>query len=682
MKRANTPWRPLTAAAVGWTDGGDPLSLDFGDVYYSGDDGLAESRYVFLQGNGLPQRWENEPAGRFTIAETGFGTGLNFLLTWQAWRDTPAAPPLHYLSIEKYPLARPDLARALSAWPGLAPLADELLRHYPGLVPGQHRLLLERGRLVVDLWWEDVADTLSDLAAHGRPMVDAWYLDGFAPACNEAMWQPAVLAAVATLSRPGTSFSTFTAVGRVRRQLADAGFAVEKAPGYGRKRECLRGRLVQPPRPAPGTGSTPWDVPATPFAWPARAAQPQPAALPERALVLGAGLAGCSVAAALARRGVEVVLLEQGALAGAGSGNSQGVLYTRLSPRHSSLTDFSLQSFLFSATFYRALFATGALREGLDGALCGSFHQSADPAATAALSAALLAVPELARVLDPAQAGALLGIDQTVGGYWFPGSGWLHPGAVCRALADHMRIGLLEHCGEITLRRTADSWQASGRDGRSWRAPCAVVATGIDCARTAQLDWLPLQTIRGQTTELPGGAESGGLHAALCHEGYIAPARAGAHCIGATFSPADTDPRQRVADHRANLDQLARAVPQWRAWLQQQDPDTLDGRVGFRCASPDYLPLVGPVPDRAGFLRVYAGLRTNARQDIAARGPYLPGLYLSTAHGSRGLSSTPLAAELLASQICGEPPPLCRELIRALAPARFIIRDLKRNRID
>ncbi|MDH4039173.1 MAG: bifunctional tRNA (5-methylaminomethyl-2-thiouridine)(34)-methyltransferase MnmD/FAD-dependent 5-carboxymethylaminomethyl-2-thiouridine(34) oxidoreductase MnmC [Gammaproteobacteria bacterium] len=670
MKRDNTPWRPVTAAAVGWSDAGDPLSVAFGDVYYSRDNGLEESRYVFLQGNDLPARWQASPAARFCIAETGFGTGLNFLLTWQAWRGAAAtAPDLHYLSVEKHPLAREDLARALSAWPELAPLANQLLASYPGLVPGQHRLIFEAGRLTLDLWWEDVAEALPDLASRGLAMVDAWYLDGFAPARNAAMWQPQVLGAVARLSHPGGSFSTFTAAGEVRRQLVSAGFTVARVPGYGRKRECLRGRLADPTPPLPQPTPMPWDIPAT------------NAAAPGRAIVLGAGLAGCTVAAALARRGVEVILLERGSLAGAASGNEQGILYTRLSRKHSALADFSLQSFCFSSEFYRNLFATGALAEGIDGALCGSFHQSADTEEMRVLDAALAPVPELARVLEAAQAAALLGIDQPAAGYWFPRSGWLHPAAVCRSLASHPRIQLLECCGEIRLSATAAGWRASDGAGRTWEAPCAVIAAGTSSARMEMLGWLPLQSIRGQTTRLPASAASGALRAALCHEGYIAPARAGAHCIGATFGPHDSDPALRAADHASNIASLARAVPAWQESLEQHDSATLGGKVGFRCASPDYLPLVGPVPDREAFLRDFAGLRSNARQAIPQRGEYLNGLFLSTAHGSRGLSSTPLAAELLASQICAEPPPLGRELCRALAPARFIIRDLSRNRI-
>ena len=202
MKRDNTPWRPVEAASLRWDDAANPISTRFDDYYYSSTDGLEESRYVFLQGNDLPRRWLQERSNNFCIAETGFGSGLNFLLTWQAWRELPQPrPQLHYLSVEKFPLARDDIKRALAPWSTLAALADEFLAQYPGLVPGQHRLQLEGGALTLDLWWEDVTQALPDLASQGLPMVDAWYLDGFTPARNEAMWQPSVLHAVAQLSR-------------------------------------------------------------------------------------------------------------------------------------------------------------------------------------------------------------------------------------------------------------------------------------------------------------------------------------------------------------------------------------------------------------------------------------------------------------------------------------------------
>jgi tRNA 5-methylaminomethyl-2-thiouridine biosynthesis bifunctional protein len=396
---------------------------------------------------------------------------------------------------------------------------------------------------------------------------------------------------------------------------------------------------------------------------------------------VGGGLAGCAAAAALSRRGIAVTLLEKGKLASAGSGNDQGILYTRLSRKHSSLTDFALQSFRFASLFYRAMFQSGQLTTGLDGALCGSFHQSDNAAELNALGEVLTQLPELAQVLDAQQAVAVLGIEQACAGYWYPGSGWLRPVSVCRALVDTGNIEVIEDCGDIALENSTGQWQALVNGSAISSAPCAVVATGTAATNMQQLGWLPLQAIRGQTTHLPTTEVFEGLRAALCHKGYIAPARESLHCIGATFGLHDDERALRTEDHQHNLDSLADAVPAWRETLTAFDPATLTGRVGYRCASPDYLPMVGPVPDVTAFLRDYAPLRKNARQTIAIEGEYMPGLYLTTAHGSRGLTSAPLAAELLASMICCEPLPLSRELSRAVAPARFIMRDLARNRI-
>ncbi len=671
MKRSNRPWHPVSSAELEWQASAGtpcPRSARFGDIYYSTANGLEESRYVFLRGNDLPARLASHRGDSFCVAETGFGTGLNFLLTWQAWRSlSHTRPRLHYLAVERYPLCREDLGRALAAWPELDDLRDALIDAYPTAVYGCHRLVLQAGGLTLDLWWEDATEALFDLASREEAYVDAWYLDGFAPALNDAMWSRELLQAVGRLSRPGATFATFTAAGQVRRDLLAAGFDVHKTAGFGRKRERLVGELRTGPA-YPAQQETPWDL--------GTVATPPPT----RVLVLGGGLAGCTTAAALARRGVAVSLLERDALAAAGSGNEQGILYTRLSRRHSTLTDFALASFSHASRYYRELLAAGRLRAGLDGELCGSFHQSRDDEEMAYLSNALQAVPELGQVLDTEAANRLLGIEQVSAGYWFPGSGWLRPISVCHAVAAAPDIEVVEHCGEISLHRVGGEWQAQV-DGRVIAtADCAVIATGLQASSHPGLEWLPLRPIRGQTTQLPTSGSLTQLRAALCHSGYVAPAREGEHCIGATFDLHDDDDQAREADHRHNLQALAEAVPDWQAELCALDPGTLRGRVGYRCASPDYLPLVGPAPDLQGFLQTFADLRKNARQTLLKRGTFLPDLYLNTGHGSRGLSSTPLAGEYLASLICGEPPPLSRELCRALAPARFIIRDLGRNR--
>ena len=388
-----------------------------------------------------------------------------------------------------------------------------------------------------------------------------------------------------------------------------------------------------------------------------------------------------TTAAALAERGIAVTLLERGALSGEGSGNNQGVIYTRLSRKHSSLVDFALQGFQFATGFYRAMFEAGQLSPHRDGELCGSFQQSSNDVEMAALRDALVGLEDIARVLDRDQANAVLGLEQPCAGYWFPRSGWVRPAAVCRALVTCDTIRVLEHCGEVALRREHGQWRAVADGEVLAQASAVVVATGTATAAMAQLQWLPLQTIRGQVTEVPATSATGALRAALCHEGYIAPARDGTHSIGASFNLDVSDPAPRAEDNRDNLSKLAAAVPAWQAQLDALDPAALASRVGYRCTSPDYLPVVGPAPAYDEFIRDFGALARNARQTIAHRGPCIPGLYLNTAHGSRGLTSTPIAAELLASLICDEPPPLSRNLCRALSPARFIIRDLTRNRI-
>ena len=671
MKRDNLPWSQAASPSLYWNDNGVPASQRFNDVYFSQEDGLAESRHVFIEGNGLPERWHLHPDRTFCIFETGFGTGLNFLATWAQWLEMPdARPPLYYIAVDKYPLRPDDLRRALAQWPQLHSLGSSLLAHYPSAVQGQHRIVLCDGNIVLDLWWLDVQDTLEDLASLHRPLIDAWYLDGFAPARNSAMWTDEILALLGPLSRKGATFSTFTAVGQVRRDLIDAGFEATKREGFGRKRECLHGRLANAPTVPNHHAVTPWDL--------TRSAPDRPS----KVLVIGAGLAGCFTAAALARRGLRVTVVDAGEIGDAGSGNLQGVLYTRLSRRHSALSDFALISFLHAAARYRDMFALQQLTEGIDGALCGTFAQMSDADEMAYLADALAQMPEVAEVLDADAASERLGIDQPSPGYWFAQSGWLNPRAVCHALLANSGISVVTGCGAVSLRREQRQWQiVSGQKQRLAEAPCAVIAAGIGSSAFDVCSWLPTRAIRGQTTQLYPAQGIADLRAVLCHKGYIAPATTQGHCIGATFHPDDHETGLRESDTRANIEHLEQAIPAWAPHRAALEVPELDGRVGWRCASPDYLPLVGPAPDLEGFRRRYAKLRHNAQRPIAQTGEFLPGLYINTGHGSRGLSSTPLAAEVLASQICNEAPPLERSLSRALAPARFIIRDLARNKI-
>ncbi|MFT5334381.1 MAG: tRNA 5-methylaminomethyl-2-thiouridine biosynthesis bifunctional protein, partial [Halioglobus sp.] len=520
MNRDNTLWEPIQSAELEWPEDSGPRSKHYDDVYFSPAGGLAESEHVFLRGNGLPERWKRHDRPLFCIIETGFGTALNFLVTWDLWRRQSADRPiLHYISVEKYPLNKADLSRALSYWPSLANLAAQLEERYPEPIRGQHRLILEEGKVILDLWWENVEDALVSLSSGEHKPADAWYLDGFCPARNESMWTQRLYSAMAAASRPSATFSTFSAAGDVRRGLSTAGFTVTKATGFGPKRECLQG-VVEQPLPHLDITHTPWDL------------KTQPGQIPNSVIILGAGLAGCTTANALAQRNIDVTLIEAGQVASAGSGNNQGILYTRLSSRHSSLTDFALQSFCFSHHFYKNLLSTSQLLEDEDGSLCGSFHQKEATDEMLALREALKLAPELAEVLDRTAAAVRTGLDQPSGGYWFPKSGWMRPASVCKALLNHPKITLIERTGPADLQQCSEGWRASIGKNVLATADCAVIATGISAQAHPELSWLPGQFIRGQTTELPTNNVFGALSTGLCHTGYFAPARRGSHCIG------------------------------------------------------------------------------------------------------------------------------------------------------
>jgi tRNA 5-methylaminomethyl-2-thiouridine biosynthesis bifunctional protein len=673
-------WCGAEPADLTWVEG-VPRSRRFDDNYFSKEGGAQESRHVFLDGNELPERWRRRR--HFTIVETGFGTGLNFLTTWDAWREDANRPDrLHFLSVEAFPLRQQDLGEALAAWPELADCADALLRAYPAPLPGLHRLLFEQGRICLDLILkplEDALDILQDLPDLG---VDSWYLDGFAPARNPAMWTDSLYVAMSRLSAPESRFATFTAAGAVRRGLREAGFVTEKVAGFGRKREMLRGTLATPLPPA-APGHTPWHLPRSDY--PGAGAGDRRRASTgrdgERVLILGAGLAGACIADALARRGRNVAVYDAGEIAGGASGNRQGALYTRISHRPTSLNEFSLLSFSYASRFYRQLFDDGRLQSGRDGDLCGALHLHADWGPGDVLYETVNSLPGLVEYLDSVAAPQVSGLPGCPAGLFYPGSGWLSPAAVCRALLRRPGVALRENCGPLALQRRGEQWQLlDAQDSVLDSGGIAVVACGQVSHRVIDAQWLRLQAIRGQTSQLPSTGELGALKTVICHEGYLPPAADGEHCIGASFHIADPDSEPRAEDHRANIDQLRRALPTLSG-LETVDYRNLTGRVGFRCASPDYLPVVGPVPDVGDFCSDYSALRRNARQIISHAGGYQQGLYLSTGHGSRGLTSTPLCAELLAAQIAAEPWPLTLELGRALAPARFLVRDLQRNRI-
>ena len=648
---------PIRPATPDFDASGTPYSREFGDVYHSAASGPGQARHVFLHGNDLPTRWGR--ASVFTIVETGFGLGLNFLATWEAWRADPQrCARLHFVSVERHPFTGPDLAVMHARYPEFTGLSAALRAAWPLALPGFHRLHFESGCVTLTLAFADVVDALRDF----RLAANAIYLDGFAPERNPEMWSVATMKALARLASPGATLATWTVARQVRDTLAAAGFAVDKRPGFGGKRDMLAARFA--PR---------WRMRHAP------AAVPQ---WPERhAIVVGAGLAGAAVASRLAARGWRIDVVDRGAApAGAASGLYAGVFQPHVS------RDDSLLSRLTRAGF---LYALGEWPATVDSATpppwqrCGVL-QLADGAANAArladTAAALVYPSAYAECVTRQTARALAGADVGIGGWWFPQAGCVRPAAIAQAQLDnatrHAEPGreFVVHLnrGVNALQQAGEHWQALDDAGVAIaEAPVVVLANAHDAAQLADLGVDPLKRVRGQQSYLPAPPFAA-PRVVVGGDGYVLPAIDGLAVAGATYDLDNTEPLPDAQSHATNLARAEHMLPGSTANVNAA---LLAGGVGFRCVANDRLPLVGALVDLAA-ARAQAGALTGAH---AVDLPRVRGLYGAFAFASRGLVWTLLAAELLASQLEGEPLPLEGALVDAIDPGRFILYRARRG---
>ena len=659
----------LTTPTLTWNEDGAPRSAAFDDIYFTRGDGRAETEHVFLGANHLPERFASWTLARpFVIGETGFGTGLNMLCAWACFEQH--APPnarLHLLSTEKYPFDRLALERALAVWPSLAAYTQVLCAQWPAAVSGIHRLHLTE-RVTLDLHFGDTTERLEQLDGQ----VDAWFLDGFAPSKNPDMWHPALFNAMAARSRPGATFATFTCAGIVKRGLKAAGFHWQKVPGYGRKREMLAGSIESPPSDQ-RREKTPWFTPPS-------------IEVAKHVAIIGAGLAGSSVAAALARRGVQVTVIEREAPGAGGSGNRQGALYVKLAAETNHQSRVYLAGLLYSQRWLAQQRCTQPLSASPLWQPCGVIQLASGDKEALRQQRFIEQHPLPSEVVSAMQNPALtdtaaLTIDASHG-LFYSQAGWVRPKALCEHLLSHSNITLLQ--GDVASFDRKDAACASGQgwqlhlaDGRIVEADQVVVASAHLANRFAQTLALPLQSVRGQVSEINLPEQVAGPSRVICAGGYVAPALDGVLTFGASFVPNNATTDVSAADHQRNIDELRQTLPALAEELEQAgiilSPENLKGRAAVRAASPDKSPYAGPVPVADTWRADYCVLSKDATRVPDKRGEHHRGLWITTAHGSRGLASAPLCAELIASRLCDEPMPLEVPLVDHLHPGRRII---------
>ncbi|HYD72706.1 MAG TPA: bifunctional tRNA (5-methylaminomethyl-2-thiouridine)(34)-methyltransferase MnmD/FAD-dependent 5-carboxymethylaminomethyl-2-thiouridine(34) oxidoreductase MnmC [Candidatus Binatia bacterium] len=631
-----------------WSEAGAPRAAEIGDVYFSDAGGLAESEHVFLQGTGLPDAWRGRD--RFAICELGFGSGLNVLAAWRAWKATRAPhATLHISSIEAFPLAKADAERALARFPEVAALAQALLARWPVRAYAPQRIWFEDDRFALTLFVGEAEQVLAGM----RGAFDAWFLDGFAPSRNPAMWTPEVLRQVARLSAPSARAATFSVAGDVRRGLKAAGFGVEKKSGYGGKRERLEARLETPPPSLAKSGTGSHNAGGGTGA---SNIYPYAAAHPKRVAIIGAGIAGAACARALVRRGVETIVLEGARELGAGaSGNPAGLVMPRLD--RGPLSELFLAAYLHAVAAYEALGVFDA---------CG-VEQRAEASKQTAF---------FLQLNDPPLPDDWL-VELAHDVALHRRAGVVRP---CAAVEGMLRGAQVQFEAEVqSLDRSGEGWVLRADDGRAMlKADAVVLACGAALTRFAPASFLPITLSCGQI-EWGEGAR---LDRALVRGNYVAPFEGGV-LFGATFdhygppasSPVSAAPAVNGARAR-NIAALSELAPDIAASI---DPAKLHSRASLRATTPDRLPIAGLLPDAPAWFAQYEALAHGRKIETDQPPPAHRGVYVIGGLGARGLTFAPLLGERIASEICGEPAPLSQFSLDAIHPARFLHRALKRR---
>ena len=609
------------AEPLDWRADGVPHSPRFQDIYHTETGALAQARHVFLGGCGLPGAWAGRPQWR--ILETGFGLGLNFLTSWEAWRDDPSRPGLlHFVSVEAYPVAAGDIERAAAAYPELGPLAAQLAAQWHGLLPGFHRLGFEGGRVLLTL---GIGDVKPMLRAHRLFEADSIFLDGFSPARNPDMWSLETVKNLSRFARRGTRLATWTVARPLRDDLVQCGWQVQKLAGLAPKRDRLAA-LFEPT----------WTVRRPPV--PA-----EQAAEPGHCVVIGAGLAGAAVAASLARRGWQVSVLDAADRPAAGaSALPVGLMAPHVSPDDALLSRLTRAGIRASWQQVDHLLVAGQ-----DWSATGVLERRESTRLPAGWSA-LGPNESWPASTEQLQADDL---DEDTLALWHARAAWVRPSRLVAAWLSQAGVRLLTGNRVARIEQREGRWLALDDEARILaQGERIVLAAGHGTHGLAPA--LPLQPVRGQvmyghgSQGLPQHPVNGDGHL-IAHvpDGPAGPL----WLAGSTYDRGDRSSALREEDTHLNIERVARLHPgAARALQAPQALGQLQAWAGVRCASADRRPLVGPA---------------DPRQPV--------GPWVCTALGSRGLSFAALCAELLAAQWLGEPLPVPAAMARALDTRRL-----------
>lgn len=617
----------LQTAELDWelVDGIEvPISKQFGDVYFSKDNGLLETRHVFLNGNDLTERLSQlHDYQYFCVGETGFGTGLNILTLWQLWQQVRPDnhSHLHAISVEKFPLNKADLIRALNVWPELKPLAEQLIQQYPLPIAGCHRLSFPEERFSIDLWLGDAQDIFPSISK--TQAVNAWFLDGFAPSCNPDMWQENVLNHIVRLSEFGTTFASFSVAGVLKRGLKQHGVHISRPRGFGHKREMLKAIWSDSSQALTDSTDAAPEIKVQ-----SKLAPTASNSRPRQIAIIGAGIAGLSAAWAFAQRGHQVTIYEQNEPLSGASGNPLALLNPKLCLIEQAHEHLMTLSWQYALNFYPRFKAFRPIQ---------------------VQQMALKNADELLSLAEQYPSGVLSTQDQqdVIPETDYPSLMLHQAGAVS---PQQLRDEILHHPyikiekAKISRLNSADNQTELWQDQQ-------LIATADDvivcCAKqSAELfeNYPVLKPIRGQVSWVDNSAQPLTLDQAYSYGGYCMQLDATQLILGASFYPNRDDVEVLAEDHVHNYELIHSVFPEYAQQLPSTE--TWQGRASVRAQSLDYFPLLGKMQNHQQ-IYTFAGL------------------------GSKGFLFAPLCSEVLAALVLGELCPIPQSLLDKLNPQRF-----------
>lgn len=666
----------IEPASLSWEAEGIASSIPFDAAYFSPTEGLIEA-------NRLPERFADlEEHQSFVVADTGFGSGLNFLLTWQCFKEhAPATARLTYIGIESRPLRPDDLHKCLEQWSELAELSAELEAHYPVLVPGHHWQLFE-GRVGLKLIFDQLEPALQSfhpkITHHNfdqeLPRVDAWLLN--TSSVDIGAQGDGIYPSIARLSKQTTSLSSSSAPDAVRSNLQNWGFVIESSTGAGQNRDIIRAEFDTNWQPTKDQIKAHADKSAQTWHLPSLSGDKSSACGDRlrQVAILGGGVAGLTLAKSLAERGIRVMIFDKHPKPLSGtSGNPQVAIFGRLSPDRGDLEDFVLQCLAYAADFYQPHWTKG------DGNNTGLFQIPRNTNELNKIERIVKLFPNnngLIEYLQSEHTKARTGLELNSNGLWFPKSGWISPPKFAESILEN---GLIEYIGgqELFPTQAEGLWHLQDSAGNPLHSSeTLVICSGAETTNNPLFEWMPLKPVAGQVNLVPATSETSALTAILSQSTSISPAENGVHCLGGTYRLGETELDIREADDQKNLDNV-------QQMLGLKEPLLSEGstaRTGVRATTPDYLPICGSAPNLEQLRHDFAALAKDAKTPINKPAPAIEGLYLNTGYGSRGYAYAPLCAEHLSSIICGDFSPLPNHLQRAVHPARFPIKSIIRNR--